>query len=136
LPEKKYFPYRVGIFNNFSSNLSPNGKVGVYAEKAQLGRPTARFTANGEDEFRQFAVQVGLVKSEGDIDFVLTRNIYPAYCIYDGERDELVDSLLHVLREQGVYSIGRYGAWKYAAMEDCILDALETVHRIARKKRE
>ena len=45
-----------------------------------------------------------------------------AYVIYDAWREKHIDALLAHIAMQSIYSIGRYGAWKYASMHDAITD--------------
>lgn len=45
-----------------------------------------------------------------------------AYVVYDAWREKNLTCLLNRLAQQDIYSIGRYGAWKYASMHEAILD--------------
>jgi len=45
-----------------------------------------------------------------------------AYVIYDFWREQHLDSLLNHLKQRNIYSVGRYGAWKYSSMYNAIVD--------------
>jgi protoporphyrinogen oxidase len=53
-----------------------------------------------------------------------------AYVIYNAWRDKHIANLLKGLEEYGIYSIGRYGAWKYSSMQDAILDGKKIAEQI------
>ena len=54
----------------------------------------------------------------------------PAYVHIDTENDKKVRSIMSDLKDCGVYSIGRYGAWTYCSMEDCMIEANELCSRL------
>jgi len=128
LPEKKYTPYRFGIFNNFSENLTPVNRISIYVEVANL---------NGSDlnklskkDLTAILKEIGIINSISDIDCFLNCNIYPAYCIFDKARDEIVSKLIKRFSYYSIFSIGRYGGWKYASMGDCIYDAIKIGNKL------
>ena len=43
-----------------------------------------------------------------------------AYVFHDLYRAENLDPILAALGEEGIRSVGRYGAWEYSAMQDAI----------------
>jgi protoporphyrinogen oxidase len=45
-----------------------------------------------------------------------------AYVTYDQWREQHLPQLLNKLAEYDIYSVGRYGAWKYASMQEAVLD--------------
>ena len=49
----------------------------------------------------------------------------PAYVHITKEGQKVVDALKKELRENGIYTVGRYGDWKYCSIEDCMVDATE-----------
>ena len=64
---------------------------------------------------------------------VVTECIIPiphAYVIYDTWRDQNLPKLLTALTKQQVYSIGRYGEWKYSSMQEAVLDGKKIAERL------
>ncbi|MDI6641919.1 MAG: hypothetical protein QME68_06390, partial [Elusimicrobiota bacterium] len=62
-------------------------------------------------------------------DKISSVNILPinyAYIIYNRNRNEAVGKIQKYLQKNCVYSIGRFGAWKYSYIEESILDGRAT----------
>jgi len=128
-PEKKYRFYRVGFPMNFSTHMTPAGCSSVYVEIGY--QPDQPF-----DEGRAFKdamrglKECGLLRDESDI---VTRNIVKipvAYVTYDQNRTALATTILGQLSAQNIYSIGRFGGWKYSYMEEAILEGKATAEHI------
>lgn len=121
VPEKKYCFYRVGFYDNIL----------------------------GQDRTSLY-VEIGFGKDEpvGDIQLLLRKTLHdleqagfidesqklvsfhhvlmdPAYVhiTQESERDKI--EKMELLKEDDMYSIGRYGAWKYCSLEDNIHDAFQ-----------
>ena len=54
----------------------------------------------------------------------------PAYVHIREESNREKEIIKSALREQQVYTIGRYGDWTYCSIEDCILQAYQTIAEI------
>jgi protoporphyrinogen oxidase len=65
--------------------------------------------------------ELGLLKSERDIELWRLRTIDHAYVIYDHHYRAALDVIEPFLQEQRILSTGRYGAWNYSSMEDALL---------------
>jgi hypothetical protein len=46
--------------------------------------------------------------------------------VYDTWREKNIASLLAHLRTNNIHSIGRYGAWQYASMQEAVLEGKQT----------
>jgi hypothetical protein len=57
-------------------------------------------------------------------------DISHAYVIYDHWREKNIVKLLHELETEKIYSIGRYGAWKYCSMQETLLDGKQIVEKL------
>lgn len=125
IPENKYVFYRVGFYDNII----------------------------GQDRMSLY-VEIGFAKNEpvGDIDVLLQRtldDLHTAGIVTDqqlvAEHHVVMDpAYVHITRrseadkqermqqlaEQDIYSIGRYGAWKYCSLEDNIYDAFSLAGRL------
>ena len=118
VPEDKYPFYRVGCYSHFSEKLAPPGKSSLYVELADRRAP------NAERALPQVVAglrELGLLKSEQDIELWRLRSIDHAYVIYDHHYRAALDVIEPFLRSQRIVSTGRYGAWNYSSMEDALL---------------
>ena len=121
VPEEKYLFYRVGFYSNVSDKLCPPGTSSLYVE-------TAYSAKDGIDEekaaerMKKDLVASGILKSDDKIIAEERLNIPYAYVVFDHERKRNTDTIFSWLTENGISTIGRYGAWDYSAMEDAIMD--------------
>jgi len=118
VPEDKYPFYRVGCYSHFSEKLAPPGKSSLYVELADRRAP------NAERALPQVVAglrELGLLKSEQDIELWRLRSIDHAYVIYDHHYRAALDVIEPFLRSQRIVSTGRYGGWNYSSMEDALL---------------
>ena len=54
----------------------------------------------------------------------------PAYVHITQKSMETVGKLKEMLAENHVYTVGRYGDWKYCSIEDCMVDSLNIAKQI------
>jgi len=127
VPEERYPFYRVGAYSNFSDALVPPGCGSLYVELAsrqpvdlEAVMPTV---IDGLTE-------MGLIDDAGQIAFVRPRYIEHAYVIYDHSYRQALDGIHPFLRQNGIYSCGRYGSWEYSAMEDALMSGRDAARRI------
>ena len=118
VPEAKSPCYRVGCYSHFSDKLAPPGKSSLYVELADRRAPNAERALAG---ILPGLKELGLLKSERDLEFWRLRTIDYAYVIYDHQYRAALDVIEPFLAEQRIISSGRYGAWNYSSMEDALL---------------
>jgi len=131
-PEKKYRFYRVGFPMNFSTNMTPPGCSSMYVEIGYKPEESFDEARAMKDAIRGL-LDCGLLRSESEI---VTRNILRipvAYVTYDRHRTSLTQEILSYLDSKRVYSIGRFGGWKYSYMEEAILEGMQTAEKILGK---
>lgn len=126
-PEKEFPFYRMGISSNFSGRVSPPGTSSLYIETSAR-RPLD--LEKLETEIVEKLKTLSFIKNERDIVEKLWMKIDPAYVIYDGERTAALEKITPFLERHKIFSIGRYGAWKYSFMEENISEGLKTAERI------
>jgi protoporphyrinogen oxidase len=144
-PEKEFPFYRVGFFSNISYALSPPGTSSLYVEityhpletqNADCGMrnvetchsmslPTVKETVKG-------LIDCGILKLSDDLITAHIIHIPYAYVVYDEFRKENLPAILRFLRNEGIYSIGRYGAWEYSTMEGAILQGKWVAEKLSR----
>lgn len=118
VPEEKYPFYRVGCYSHFSEKLAPPGKSSLYVELVdRRGQSLPRLLPAVVSGL----CELGLLKSERDIELCRLRTLDYAYVIYDHHYRASLDTILPFLNEHGIVSTGRYGGWNYSSMEDALL---------------
>jgi protoporphyrinogen oxidase len=136
-----YFPednccfYRVTYFSNYSPNNVPDPE-NYYSLMCE----TSYSENKPEDEGTIVARTIqGLVNTrlitEADRSLIETTHVIKAdyaYPIPTLERDRALSTIQPYLEEKGIFSRGRFGAWKYEAgnMDHSIMQGVETVNRI------
>jgi protoporphyrinogen oxidase len=120
-PDKSINFYRVGFYDN----ILDKDKLSMYIE---IGYPKDAEVTKEETE-RQLEATLLNLKRVGITDdtFVLEEYVSilmdPAYIHIDAEHDGEVRKTMEELKRCGAHSIGRYGAWTYCSMEDCMIEA-------------
>ena len=127
-PEKKYPFYRLGFWHNFSREMVPGGHSSLYGEFAYMDQ-SAEWIQHTLNASLSAAKKVCNI-SATDIVTQKVFTIEHAYVTYDHWREQNLPDLLHRLREHNLYSVGRYGAWKYSSMQEAVLDGRETAQEI------
>jgi len=120
-PEESMIFYRVGFPTSFSTDVAPNGRTSIYAEIAysdtrKLDKSTLVPRAIHDLK------KCGIISEESDVEICLPMDIKYGYALYDSNRRHAVQVIKSYLEKFGIYTIGRYGSWKYMSMEDVILE--------------
>ena len=122
LPENKFLAYRVGFWHNFAQNMVPEGHSSFYGEVSCLvdKKSSAEIQDLGSLALNQLIDFFGLKQS----DIVLRKDLFLkyAYVVYDAWREKNLSSVLQRLSKENIYSIGRFGEWKYSSMQEAFLD--------------
>ena len=120
-PDKNLNFYRVGFYDNILNN----DKLSLYIEIGY--RKDAEIT---EKEIqKQLKTTLEGLKKSGIIDNTFNLVDYeaiimnPAYVHIESNTDAKISKMFDDLKKDSIYSIGRYGAWTYCSMEDCIISA-------------
>src|SRR2546430_124252 len=66
-------------------------------------------------------IAAGALATPEDLLFAELKTIRWAYVVFDHDYYEATRTCFAYLEKKGIFSRGRYGAWTYNAMEDCIL---------------
>lgn len=127
-PDKNINFYRVGFYDN----ILGADKLSMYIE---IGYPKGAVITD-EDINRQLSLTLDNLKKCGIIDDTFSLEAYesivmdPAYVHIDAQNDLKVRKIMKDLANKNVYSVGRYGAWTYCSMEDCMVEAKELSEKI------
>jgi len=82
------------------------------------------------DDFKN----LGFIRKADKITTVNIIDIPYAYVIFDSKRKKSIQIIKEFLKEHGIFSIGRYGAWEYSFIEKNMTDA-KTLATILSKER-
>jgi protoporphyrinogen oxidase len=115
-----YFPepnspyYRVTVFSNYSPNnvAHPGNQWSLMAEVAQP-RGQVADTKQIERETLRALQEDGLIQAPSAVVSVVSRHVEQGYPTPFLGRDRVVDPVLRAFERVGVFSRGRFGAWKY-----------------------
>ena len=131
-PEREYVFYRVGFPKKFSDGMCPPGTSSVYVEIACKSGP---ITQERKKELitraKKDLIKAGILEREDEILVRKSIEIPYAYVIYDRNRGKNLEIIREYLKEKNIYSVGRYGGWKYSTMEEAILEGKEVAEKIA-----
>ena len=125
IPSKESNYYRIGFYDNIldSNKLSMYIEIG-YDKNAKI---------NIEE---QLDLTLKNLKKDGIIDDETILEDYvsiimdPAYVHINGETDKKITKLKENLNINNIYTIGRYGAWTYCSMEDCMIESKNLATKI------
>jgi protoporphyrinogen oxidase len=130
-----YFPephipfYRAGFYSHFSPSSAPPGKTSLYVELSHLpGTPLDREIII-EAAYRGLE-DCGLMGGGNEIVVEDAVEIPYAYVIYDDQRRKALPEVVSYLKKHNVFTIGRYGSWKYMSMEDTLLQGKEVAEEL------
>lgn len=124
-PEKQYNFYRVGFYNN----ILDDDRLSLYVEIGYSPESPV-------DTQKELALTLEGLRSAGIIDDghqLLSHCAIvmdPAYVHVDSQLYPMKENIKQQLAEQGIYTIGRYGDWKYCSIEDSMLDAIAVAKEI------
>jgi protoporphyrinogen oxidase len=123
-PEDDFIFYRIGFPTSFSTDVAPEHRVSVYVEIAysdakQIDRKGVM------PRVISGLKKCGVIADESDAEICLPMDIKYGYAIYDKNRKNAVKVIKDYLGKFGIYTIGRYGSWRYMSMEDVILEGKE-----------
>lgn len=119
-PETHYPFYRIGFAHNFARSMAPDGCSSLYGEFAYVNKPHQWVNKTLKDSLALTKQLLNI--SDQDIMTEKIIHIPHAYVIYNQWRERNLDKLLTQLKQDSIYSIGRYGQWKYSSMQEAVLD--------------
>ena len=122
VPDKNISFYRVGFYDNIASSDKGSLYVEVAFAEGQTINPEVEF-----DSVIKGLRKIGIITNQEVVayDYVI---MDPAYVHIVNQ--QYIDELREKLKENNIFTVGRYGGWTYNSMEDCIIEAKETVDEI------
>ncbi len=129
-PEESVIFYRVGFPTSFSTDVAPEGRTSIYAEIAYRDAKKIDKDALVSRTIHDLK-KCGIISEESDVEICLPMDIKYGYALYDLNRKHSVQVIKNYLEKFGIYTIGRYGSWKYMSMEDVILEGKKIAENIS-----
>lgn len=130
-PEKKYIFQRMTVQNYFSENLVPAGHWALafevsYSKKRKITKEEAT-----ESVFN-FLLEMKFIKNKKEVVSLFDKSFSYFYPIPTLSRDKNLDKIQRKLNQNNIYSIGRFGAWKYELgnMDHGFMQGVSTVNKI------
>ena len=129
-PESKYPFSRLYFQHNFSEDTVPRGKSAIGAIFTYIGK--APRIGDVKKQLVGKLMEMGMLETKKDIDYIDHVNMKYGFCIPTLGAAAVSKKIRGVLREKDIYSIGRYGEWKYSGLEQALEDGRSIAHSLRR----
>ena len=127
-PEKQFPFYRMGFYHNFAPSTAPEGCSSLYGEFSHINASKQTVSRMLSKSLKEAKRLFNIADHE-----IATKAVIPishAYVIYDEWREKNLHKIHARLAEYGIYSIGRYGEWKYSSMQEAVLDGKKIADKL------
>lgn len=134
-----YFPgdncnfYRATIFSNYSPNHVPAGEPywSIMCEVSESKEKPVNHATVVEDCI-QGLINVKMLKDRSFVASTWHKFLEYGYPTPSINRDQILNKVLPVLKDLGIYSRGRFGGWKYEVgnQDHSFMQGVEAVHNI------
>lgn len=118
IPDKNVNYYRLGFYDNIlnSKKLSMYIEIGYDKNDNINVKEQLNLTLNNLEK-------QGIIDKETKLEEYVSIIMDPAYVHINGDTDKKIQILKESLKNNNIFTIGRYGAWTYCSMEDCMIEA-------------
>ena len=124
-PNKEFVFYRVGFYDN----IIGQDKMSLYVEVG-FNKDATEIDENWYlQKVLEDLRRAGFITNEKLVDHC-TILMDPAYVHITKQSETDKIEKMKTLKKSDIYSIGRYGAWKYCSLEDNIFDAIELAKKL------
>lgn len=118
IPDREVNYYRIGFYDNIldSNKLSMYIEIG-YDKHANI---------NENEQLKQTLANLkkhSIIDADMKLEEYVSIIMDPAYVHINEKTDKKITELKNNLSKQNIYTIGRYGAWTYCSMEDCMIES-------------
>lgn len=123
-PERKYCFYRVGFYDN----ILQTEKMSLYVEIGYGSREEISIEETLEAVLSDLK-ECGIITNHELCAWNYVE-MNPAYVHVTKDTNAYLEKIFAQLKKRDVYSIGRYGGWKYCSIEDCMLEAITLAEQV------
>jgi len=120
-PEPQYPFFRIVFPSNICPSLSPENTSVISVE---ISQPDKARLDDLEAATRKHLIELGFLRDEADICYAARHYFDHAYPVHDLDRQACVSHLVEFFKSRDVWTIGRFGAWRYSSIDDAIAEAL------------
>lgn len=130
-PEKKYLFQRMTVQNYFSENLVPEGHWALAFEVSHSKKRKVTQEEAVENVFK-FLEERKFIKNRKQIVSLFNKSFSHFYPIPTLSRDKSLSKIEKGLNKNNIYSIGRFGAWRYESgnMDHSFMQGVEAINKI------
>lgn len=121
IPSKDTVFYRVGFYDN----ILGQDRLSMYVE---IGLGPKDKMPDIDTVLQQTLEDLQNLDIIDDANQLISYSVIvmdPAYVHVDSKLESMKSNLMKDLEKIGIYSIGRYGDWKYCSIEDSMIDAVK-----------
>jgi protoporphyrinogen oxidase len=122
-PESQFPFFRLVFPSNISAAMAPPNCSIISAE---ISNPNLNDLPRLGQSVKEALLGLGMIGALSDISATRTNYVEHAYPVHDLGRQAAVQRLQQFLNSKGVWSIGRFGSWRYSSIDDAIVQGLET----------
>lgn len=132
IPEDHLVFYRMGFPSNFSQHVAPVGCSSIYTDISY--RPEEGIDPQwAKNRVINDLIKMKIIRDKKDVLVEKIIDIPYAYVIFDKYRITSLQIIEKFLEKNSIYSVGRYGSWKYTSMEDSFTDGMNIANKIIQK---
>jgi len=124
VPDKEINFYRLGFYDN----ILDADKLSMYIEIGYASNEDVN--TNKEIEITLENLRKMKIIEDHELVAYSTVIMNPAYIHISEVGKKIKDSKKKELEDKGIYTIGRYGDWKYCSIEDSMVDAINTAKKL------
>ncbi len=128
IPDKKVNFYRIGFYDN----ILDADKLSMYIEIG-YGKNDVITDADVETQLKltlENLHKLGIIDDETKLEEHSTIIMDPAYVHINTETEKRIQEFKEREAGNNIYTIGRYGAWTYCSMEDCMIAAKNLAEKL------
>ena len=132
VPEKKYDFYRFGFWKNFSPTMAPSNASSIYGELSY--RPEITNNEKVHKLVEKSANDTLKILGLSNNNIILRKDLLleNAYVIFDHWREKNIKRLHKSIEKSAIYSVGRFGEWKYSSMQEAFLDGKDICDQLVK----
>lgn len=124
-PQKEINFYRIGFYDN----ILKSDRLSLYVEIGY--KPEDKVNIDEQLHLTLESLKKTKIITDHELISYCSIIMDPAYVHVSEESNDIKNITLNEFSKHKIYSIGRYGDWKYCSIEDSMLDAIKLAEKIS-----